>query len=211
MLLSDYMLRVAVWVLAAMLLAWHLLARGGGEVSPEFQLGLLALGTAALGWYMSHRNALALREEERASRMWDYREALRAEILAFKEHQSRRFGDINAAIEKIHESFVGETAELPFVPFVPSQKHNDVFEAISGNIHILPGQTIGPVVAYYQQIRSIELLSQDMRSEAYANLPTERREAVLRDYLGINAHALTLADEALHALNPRTEVNKGDQ
>lgn len=199
--MTAFALRVAAAVLGVMLIVWHVWALRSDELSREFQLGLLALVTAALGWYASYRSSIAIRDAERKSRVRDCQEALRAEIIAFRDHQSRRFGSIRDALDTIDASFATETPESPFVPFVPSQKHNEVFEALVGDIQILPTRTIGPVVAYYQQVRSIELMAENMRSESYARLASDRRKAVLRDYLGLIEHGFRLADEAVCAID----------
>ena len=164
-------------------------------MEPAF-IGVLGL---VLGVILSNSAVRILEALRRRERIQDIRTALRAEIrcqrhtlLQFKEAADR--GDIAERFARPSES--GAT----FTPFVPREAPSFVFDAIVGEIHILPIEIIDPVVYYYRQIATLTEFAEDLRSERYLTLEAARKAEMYQDYLAMGVYALALADEAIEAI-----------
>ncbi len=131
----------------------------------------------------------------RHERVRDIQTALRAEIRSHR-HGLEDFDD-QSGTDGVLERMA---ADATFTPFLTREIEPPIFGAAVGEIHILPGQVIDPVVIYYRQARSLAGMTDDMRNPAYAVLPSERKAQLYSDYIAMGLFALELADDALGAL-----------
>ena len=148
---------------------------------------LVAGLVVAVGWYVNgwqnRREAAAFKAE----RLRDVHRALYAEIaanLANLWDEDR----IEAWAVRIvsHMEAEGDS----FVPFIPRERHDVVFDQVVGEIYVLPRQTIDAIVAYYTQVKSVAAMADDMRGEAFRRLPTDRRVLMYRDYIAMKKQVL---------------------
>ena len=139
----------------------------------------------ASGWLTSAIFAELGKSRGRAERTRDYHKALYAEI--------------GNAVQNLYDEGRWEEAERDilgrmegdpdFVPFVPKEHHDYIFDAIVDDIEVLPRQTIDAIVAYYSVVKGIAALAEDMRGEAFRGLPQPRRIAIYSDYLAMRKQA----------------------
>ena len=140
----------------------------------------------AFGWIFNgvqnRREAKRLRDEK----LRDVHRALFAEI----ETNLANLID-SAALE---EPYLDQTIEKmranpDFIPFIPKERKDRLFDTIKAEIHILPRVTIDPVVRYYSQLDSIDALAQDMRGNTFKTLETERRIDMYVDFIYMRKQA----------------------
>ncbi|GGE34614.1 hypothetical protein GCM10011360_23110 [Primorskyibacter flagellatus] len=159
----------------------------------------VALGWMVNGWQNRRRDATL-----RAERLRDMHRALFAEIgahlatLDTADELDRYGSEMAARIE----------SEADFVPFIPVEHNDRVFEAAIDQIHILPRSSIDPVVAYYSQIRAIATLVGDMRGPGFAALSPQRRAAIYRDYIAMKKQASAFGHHALRIIDAYSKGGK---
>lgn len=174
----------------------------------KYLIPLTAAVVAVAGWLVNDWLTRRTAADQLLSKKIDYMRALSAEIKSYANSRwlpSEDLERVKAALPRDFRAGDGER----YVPFVPSEKHDTVFEAIVHDIHVLPSPTIYPVVVYYSQIRSIRDLAADMRTPEYALLSAERREAVMHKYLDMQEYSYTQARKAIHALSD--EIRKSER
>lgn len=147
----------------------------------------------ATGWLTTAIFNQLAKAEHKGERLRDYHKAIYAEIgnalqNLWDQGHSEQIGA--QMIERME-------ADPSFVPFIPKEQHDYVFDSILDEIEVLPRQTIDAIVAYYSQIKSIAALADDMRDEAFHDLPQNRRIAVYADYLSMRKQAFAFGQHAL--------------
>ncbi|MEM9968964.1 MAG: hypothetical protein AAF755_12810 [Pseudomonadota bacterium] len=149
--------------------------------------GIVAIGWAVNGW-QNRRVAARLRKEK----LRDYHRAIYAEIGA----NLANLWDVES-LENHRDAILARMAGDPsFVPFIPIERQDAVFDAFIGEIHILPRQTIDPIVVYYAQVKSIAALALDMRSDRFASMPPDSRRAMYEDYIDMKIQLLAFGQYA---------------
>ena len=194
--IGQFFLTIALPILliAGILLA--LLRPLAPDVDPRVSQALIVGTVVAVGWLTTAIFAELAKRRERSERRRDYHRAIYAEIgnnLATLESAE--------AIDAYAEGLMGRMrADPAFVPFIP-QEHNDhVYNAIIDRIEVLPRQTIDAIVAYYSQIKSISTLVQDMRGAAFKRLEQDRRIAMYSDYVAMKKQALAFGTYATNLI-----------
>jgi hypothetical protein len=149
---------------------------------------VVALGWLVNGW-QNRRDAARLRRE----RLRDAHKALYAEI----RYACATFwgeGEAEADGRRLIARMRGEPG---FVPFVPREADDRVYDAMLPQIDVLPRQTIDAIVAFYAVLRAIGALAEDMRGARFAQLDPERRIAIYADYLAMRRRAFDYGQHAL--------------
>lgn len=165
-------------------------------LDPRVWQALIAGVVVAAGWivtgYLSRREATRLRAE----RLRDAHRALFAEIRnACAEYWGEGEAEKQAAA-LLHRM---ET-EPDFVPFIPREAHDLVFESILPRADVLPRQTIDPIVAFYALVRAVGALGEDMRSDRFRGLEPDRRQAIYRHYMQMRTRALSYGQNAMRLI-----------
>lgn len=128
-------------------------------------------------------------------------QALIAEIRAFTNSRFVNESDVREKLDKIDIFFVDDD----YVPFVPLEKNDIVYGTVLNDIQILPRPVIGPIVNFYNQTKTMNLLQEDMQKQGFANLPAGRKKALLKDYLNIQLLAYRLARIAIDELERQSD------
>lgn len=167
---------------------------------------IIAAGIAAvvnvLGWIVAGKRDRRANELRRQERQLDISTALFAEIVHYRD--ALAFFDLDAQ----WESVVSEMeADETYVPFIPSERNDTIFQAIVGEIHILPQPVIQPVARYYNQVFAIEAIIEDLRSPAFAAELSAKRISVYTDYISLKKQALIDGDSAIAALSQHLSVS----
>ncbi len=152
----------------------------------------VATGWLVNGW--QNRRVAALL---RAERLRDVHRAIYAEIGA-------NLANLGSAedLESWRTVIISRiAADDAFVPFIPKERADRVFEAIVENIHVLPRSTIDPIVVYYGQIEKIAALADDMRADGFARLSADRRRDIYSDYIEMKKQAFAFGSYALVLIN----------
>jgi hypothetical protein len=132
---------------------------------------LIGAIVVAVGWLFNSRRERQQSRARRRERVVDIQKAIRAEIKALVEAPQNR--DLSGSLERGMARFDAETPEEPYVPFIPHEKHDTVFQALVGDVHLLPTETVEPVILYYNQTVAIGMMAHDLRSEKFAALDVE--------------------------------------
>ncbi|MDO5705598.1 MAG: hypothetical protein Q4G49_11085 [Paracoccus sp. (in: a-proteobacteria)] len=179
-------------------------------LSPPAQQALIAgLFLAAGWWVVAFQNAWRDRRH-RMDRVRDVQRALFAEIRA--NVAVLRRDDLATYGEEIAQRI--ET-EPDYFPTIPTESNDAIFRAILENIHVLPRDTIDPLVLYYSQLNAITAMIADLRMLDKGKVGTERAAALYRDYIAFKLEALDLGETAMIAIannmdGTRTAVSSPD-
>ncbi|MDB6176913.1 hypothetical protein PAF17_05255 [Paracoccus sp. Z330] len=164
-------------------------------LAPQAQQAVIAGLFLAIGWWVV---ALQNRKRDaklRADRVRDVQRALFAEIRAYLAALRRdNVGEYGA---KIRERILNEPG---YFPVIPSENNNAIFKAIAGEIHVLPRDTVDPIVLYYSQLNAISAIIADLRQLKLGVIGAERAANMYRDYISMKIEALELGDQALEAI-----------
>lgn len=167
-------------------------------VDPRIWQAVIAGLFVAVGWIVNgaqnRRDAARLRREQRD----DVQRALVAEIKHYLEVLEGE--DLDALLQDMQHRIAEG-----YVPFLPTEANDMVFQSVLNNIHILPRTVIDPVVKYYSQLKAIEMQIEDSRREAFTEgkdaASRDRRQAVYLDYLQMRQRARSYAQDALRAMD----------
>lgn len=147
------------------------------------------------GWVVNGRQRLSQESRLRAEQVRDVQQALYAEIRAYRAVLER--DDVAAYGESLAERIENEPG---FFPMIPTERNDTIFRAIVGTIHILPQETIDPVVLYYSQLIAIGALIEDMRGLDLDRIGPKRAASIYRDYIALKLEAIDLAREAMEKI-----------
>ncbi|MDR3471471.1 MAG: hypothetical protein P4M09_07240 [Devosia sp.] len=156
---------------------------------------LIAVIGAVIGVLLTNGIRLVLDARARAEKVRDIQTALRAEIRSHR-HAFELLGE-----ESEWRLVVDEVAAGGFVPLTPNKASPFVFDAIVGEIHILPGAVVDPVVLYYGQYATVRAFIDELRGEHVRQLDAGRRASMIEDYFIVSRYALQLATEAVDAID----------
>lgn len=165
----------------------------------RIQQALIAGSFLAAGWLLTfflRELSAHLAEVEKSE---DLQETLRAEIFDYSYSLD---DDLEAAVTELELAVAaGEAAGTPYHPYFPRVSEPVIFNALVGDIYLLPAKVTDHVVQFYAQLSDIRLMVEDLQSEAYRGLNATRRLQGYRDYLDIRATGAELAQDAVDALN----------
>lgn len=164
-------------------------------LSPQAQQAIIAGLFVAVGWWVVHFQNRRRDAANRAERVRDVQRALFAEIRAYVS--ALRGQDLETYGEEIARRIETEPG---YFPSIPTEANDAIFRAIIGEIHVLPRDTIDPLVLYYSQINAIAAAIADLRALDHATLQPERAAAMYRDHLALKGTAMRLGEQALLAI-----------
>ncbi|SDZ92198.1 hypothetical protein [Rubrimonas cliftonensis] len=160
---------------------------------------ITALVTTA-GWFVNHARERQLEEQRRREKIIDLQKALLAEVRTHRrelEEDEKQDGGYMPRLQRLHGTF---TQDAQFKPIVPLEKHDTVFSALVGEIHLLPGNVVEPVVAYYAKLATLSAFIADLREGELRKMPAPRLMTAFRDMVAVKVRTLVLAKEAEAAL-----------
>ncbi|WP_121064198.1 hypothetical protein [Chachezhania antarctica] len=156
------------------------------------QQAAIAAVVVAAGWFAAFLLREFSQQLGRSERLRDVHRALKAEI----GHYMGALRSVEYLTEVRNEMLDQMEGPEGFIPFVPRERNDTVFQSIVGELHILPRSSIEPVVAYYSQLAALDTLIDDMRGEGFKALTPRRRAQIYSDYINLKAAAL---DYGTHA------------
>lgn len=164
-------------------------------LSPQAQQAIIAGVFIALGWWVVAWQNRLRDAKMRQHRVRDVQRALFAEIRA--NVAALRRDDLESYGEAIAQRI---EAEPGYFPTIPTEANNAIFRAIIGEIHVLPRDTIDPIVLYYSQLDVIGAAIADLRAVDVAKIGPERAADLYRDYINFRLEALDLGEGAMIAI-----------
>ena len=159
--------------------------------------GLVSLILVQLNFRQGRRLEQARRDEK----VRDFQIAIRAEIRS--ELRNLVQYDVGRQLEQVKARYESDPA---YAISVPRPVRQSVFEALVGEIHVLPEAVIDPIVLYARQRNAIDSIVEDMRAPEFLALSRDQQFAMYEDYLNMwdAWRAFALAAEA--ALNGSASV-----
>ena len=134
----------------------------------------------ATGWLTTAIFNELGKAQGKAERMRDYHKAIFAEIsnaleVFWANGEAEAYAE--ALVERMRE-------DGDFVPLIPREHHDFIYNSLVDEIEVLPRQTIDPIVAYYSLIKGMNALAEDMRGEMFraSEFSQTRRIAMYQDY-----------------------------
>jgi hypothetical protein len=164
----------------------------GPAILAAFISGLVSLLVVQLDFRQSRKSE----HLRRAEKIRDFQIALRAEIRGELSNLSSY--DFPSLLKDVRSRYKSEPG---YSVSVPRLARHLIFEAIVGEIHILPEAVIDPVVLYARQRQAVESLVDDMRDRSFRELSTDRQLAIYEDYIRMWETWRDLAAQAEAALN----------
>lgn len=154
-------------------------------------LGLvLTAAFAVLAW-------LGSRLFERWEKVHDFRIALHAEITS--ELLNLEAFNLDEHLEEIRSRYESEDYSVS----VPHLAQNVIFDAIVGQIHILPAKVIRPVVEYERLRAAVDSFAVDLRDESFRQLSRARQLEMYEGYIDMRRRLRELATQAATALRKK--------
>jgi hypothetical protein len=98
-----------------------------------------------------------------------------------------------------------------FTPFITKVAGTLFATALTSDIVYLETDEIGPVVEFYHQIKTLNQMADDMRTERYALLPPNRKKALLLDLVRLDHKAAESAEAALAVLEKSLDLAPGQR
>jgi hypothetical protein len=161
---------------------------------------IITAAVTATGWFVTHARDRAAQARQRAEKSIDLQKALRAEIrahIAELEEDAALMGGFDAQLDALEAALADDPA---YRPIVPKEKHDAVFSALVGEIHLLPTETVDPVVTYYAKLATLTAFIDDLRVGPLSAAPGARLGAIYADLLGLKLTTLARARAAEAAL-----------
>ena len=156
------------------------------DLDPRLLQALVAGLVIAAGWLTTAIFSELEKARAKSERLRDVHKALYAEIrdvLAILYDDGR--AEVQAA--QIQDTMQNDPA---FVPFIPLDLDDRVFQSVLPNIEVLPRQTIDSIVQFYSLVSSVRSMAQDLRSERFLALEDQvRRIALYRTYFDMRTRA----------------------
>lgn len=161
---------------------------------------IITAAVTASGWFVTHARDRATQARIRALKSIDLQTALRAEIrahVAELEEDAALMGGFDAQIDALVTALAGDP---DYRPIVPKEKHDAIFSALIGDIHLLPSAAVDPVVTYYSKLATLTAFIDDLRVGPLSTAPGDRLPAIFTDLLALKLRTLERAREAEQAL-----------
>lgn len=148
--------------------------------------------------------ARQLDQRRREEKVHDFQVALEAEIRS--DYVAMSVIDRAVHLQEVSKLYSNDPT---YYVAVPHMAENVVFAAVVGEIHVLPGGVIAPVVDYARLRQTVEQFVIDLRSDKFTALPQPRQLAMFSDYLRMLDRLEILAEQAIAALS-RSLLNSPD-
>lgn len=165
---------------------------------PRFAAALVGAGVVAVGWLVSGLRERTRERRHRRTRQVDLQVALRAEIQHYVDILGNPAFDLNEAWGTMVEVMERDAG---YVPLIPTERNDTVFQALIAEIHVLPETAIQPVVRYYNQVFAIEAMIADLRGQGFRDSTQPQRIKMYTDYISLKLEALEMGRLALEALD----------
>ncbi|MFZ5962753.1 hypothetical protein ACOXXX_07350 [Thalassococcus sp. BH17M4-6] len=193
---------IALPVAAAMGLMLLLVARLT-DLEERVWQALIAGLFIATGWLTTAVFSANAQRREKAEKTRDYHKALYAEI----GNALNNLYDAGQGEAEGNRTLARMRVDQGFVPLVPREHDDHIYDAVLDEIEVLPRVTIDAIVSYYSLIKSIAALCDDMRGDRFRSeeFDQSRRIAMYSDYLEMRKQAFLSGQHALKLIKLYSE------
>ena len=116
-------------------------------------------------------------------------------------------GDLEKRLAGVEAHFSElDDDKTDFTPFITKVAGTLFSNTLMEEFALLTQDQIGPTVEFYHQIRTLNQMADDMRSERYTCLTHKRKKALLRDMLKMDNRAMLSAKAALRVLDDALNI-----
>ena len=171
-------------------------------IGPAIVAAVISSSVTIAGWFVAHERDRRTEAARRQEKIRDVQTALLAEISS-NISRFARIDLVEAAADKRDRIL----SDPGYTHFVPRDASTVVFDALPKEIHILPSQTIEPVVSYYKQAFAVAHFVDDLKSDAYEKLDPKRKAEMYVDYLRMIIAAVEKAEEARRVLGRSLQID----
>ncbi len=165
-------------------------------IGPAIIAAIVSGVISVAGWFVNSWQVRRLEQLRRDEKVHDFQVALEAEIRS--DYVAMSVIDRAAHLQDVAAHYAEDRTYSIAVPHIAS---NVVFAAVVGEIHVLPGSVIAPVVDYARLRQTVEQFVIDLRSDKFTALPQARQLAMYSDYLKMLDRLEILAEQAIAALS----------
>ena len=174
-------------------------------LSPALISAVIAATVTLLALVVSGRRQIQAERRRRREKRVDIQTALKAEI----DHYVAALSNDKMNLDDFWKEIVLRMEKDDgYIPFIPAEKNDMVFQSVLPDISILPSPVIEPVTYYYNQVVAISSLIEDLRSPDFRNtdpargavMTQDQRIAIFTDYIGLKSEALLAGRNVSHAL-----------
>ncbi len=162
---------------------------------PALIAALVSVLVSVGGWFATFYMGLRRDELLRDEKMRDFQVALRAEIVS--DVLTMAVADRSEFLTEARRRYAVEPG---YSIIVPHMAHNLMFESSLGEIQVLPGEVITPVVHYERMRETVERFVADLRDDSFRQSPIDRQVLMYSDYLRMLDRLEQLARDALASL-----------
>lgn len=156
------------------------------------------------GWVFNGRQNRRQAERLRAEMLRDTHRAIFAEI----ESNLSNLSDAQSLDAYCEEIVARMEEDQRFIPLIPRERNDRLFESIQSNIHILPRVTIDPIVIYYSQLDTLAAHVEDMRGHTFKTLESSRRVLMYKDYIEMKKRTLEYGRVANYLIDVYSKSGK---
>ncbi|SOH94127.1 hypothetical protein SAMN06273572_103154 [Monaibacterium marinum] len=173
----------------------------------ESWIGPAIIAAVVTAFFALLRDAAGDRRR-RNERIRDVEAALAAEIRAYVavlerdnlEEYGHRIGG------RIMQGPDGHTG---YFPFIPLENNDSIFTALISDVAMLPPTVIDWTAIYFQQVRAIAILAEDLRADAVAQLSALRKAQLYETYISMKVESLAQGQDAVALLD--IHIRHGDR
>jgi ribonuclease HII len=140
-------------------------------IGPVIIAAAIAGAINVVGWFVTFRNSRRLEQAKREEKIIDVQTALLAEIRS--DYASLEHIDVSAIMVSLEEKF--SKTENGYLPLIPRDAGNPIFQSVVSDVSILPTNVIDPVVVYYKQQEAIAHFAEDLRGKRFEDLASDRK------------------------------------
>lgn len=164
--------------------------------------GLIAIWT----WSKNQSSERRKREALRAEKQRDLQMALWSEIDALWTHLFQ-IGDHDFRLQFVRATFEDYRQRgKNYTPFVTSASGYFLIDRLAEDLVLLEQDEIRRVVRFYRQIKLIDELNADLKTDKFAALELDRKEQIILDLERTYHRATIMAEKALHELERALEI-----
>lgn len=174
------------------------------------QAGIAGLMIAG-GWLASFIFQEERKQRDRKAQELDLFLALRSEVFTVVEKLDKRPITQNAVSVQQKIVLGGDDAGSAYFPFSATESPATVYDAVSGQLHVIAAEALEPVLRFYAAYSELTAIVEDTHRESYGKLNALRRVNLHRELTQQRRATLYWGLRALAAINLRIGVENPEE
>lgn len=174
------------------------------------QAGFAGLMIAG-GWLASFIFHEERKQRDRKGQELDLLLALRSEIFTVVEKLDKHPISQNAMSVQQKIVLGGDDAASAYFPFSATESPATVYDAVSGQLHVIAAEALEPVLRFYAAYSELTAIVEDTHRDSYGKLNARRRVNLHRELTQQRRATLYWGLRALAAINLRIGVENPEE